>query len=413
MEYRTWRGDYMENIIKRFKRYIAIDTKSDENSNSCPSTPGQLELGAILVEELKELGLADVRQDENGYVYATLRSNIDTEVPTIGFIAHLDTSPSLDGKCINPQIFIYEGGDIKLNDQYTIRTEEFPFLKELVGKELITTDGTTLLGADDKAGIAAIIDAMEYLIAHPEIKHGDIKIGFTPDEEIGRGADLFDVEGFDADFAYTVDGGPIGELEYENFNAASVKIEIQGRSVHPGTAKNMMINSLRIAMEIENALPISQKPEYTEGYEGFYLLDTMIGSVDHTTMHYIVRDHSMAKFKEKKEYFKNLIDFLNKKYDNIITIEVKDSYYNMKEKIEPHMEIIELAKKSMLELEIQPSITPIRGGTDGARLSYMGLPCPNIFTGGYNFHGRFELIPTESMKLTSQLIVKIVENNAK
>ena len=403
----------MEKIVERFKRYISIDTKSDENSETCPSTKGQLELGAILVEELKELGLDDVKQDENGYVYATLKSNIDKEVPTIGFIAHLDTSPDLDGKCTNPQIFTYEGGDIKLNDKYSMSQKEFPFLKELVGKEIITTDGTTLLGADDKAGIAAIIDAMEYLIANPEIKHGDIKIGFTPDEEIGRGADLFDVKGFNADFAYTVDGGPLGELEYENFNAASVKIEIQGKNVHPGSAKNVMINSLRVALEIESMLPVEQKPEYTEGYEGFYLLDDITGNVDHTVVNYIIRDHSMEKFEEKKALFKEIIDFLNKKYGNIITIEIKDSYYNMREKIEPHMEIIELAKKSMLELGIEPNIKPIRGGTDGARLSYMGLPCPNIFTGGYNFHGRFELIPIESMKLASKLIVKIIENNSK
>jgi tripeptide aminopeptidase len=403
----------MDKIVERFKRYIAIDTKSDENSNTCPSTPGQLELGALLVDELKELGLDNVKQDNNGYVYATLKSNIDKKVPTIGFISHLDTSPDLDGKCTNPKIFNYEGGDIKLNGQYSMTTKEFPFLEGLVGKKIITTDGTTLLGADDKAGVAAIIEAMEYLKNHPEIKHGDIKIGFTPDEEIGRGADLFDVEGFDADFAYTVDGGPLGELEYENFNAASVRIEIQGKNVHPGTAKNVMINSLRVAMEIESMLPVAEKPEYTEGYEGFYLLDDMTGNVDHTIVNYIIRDHFMDRFQEKKSYFRKIVDFLNDKYGNIITIEIKDSYYNMKEKIEPHMDIIDLAKESMLELGIKPIIKPIRGGTDGARLSYMGLPCPNIFTGGYNFHGRFECIPVESMKLASQLIVKIIENNAK
>jgi len=390
----------MDKIVERFVKYIGVDTKSNEDNDTCPSTNGQLELGKILVEELKELGLEDVRQDENGYIYATLKS-------------HLDTSPDLDGKCINPKIFTYNGGDIKLNDKYTITEKEFPYLKELVEKELITTDGTTLLGADDKAGIAAIIDAMEYLINHPEIKHGDIKIGFTPDEEIGRGADKFDVEGFNADFAYTVDGGPVGELEYENFNAASVKIEIQGKNVHPGTAKNIMINSLRVAMEIENMLPVNEKPEYTEGYEGFYLLDDINGRVDHTTMSYIIRDHSMEKFEQKKNHIKNVVDFLNDKCGNIITIKIEDSYYNMREKIEPHMEIIELAKKSMIDLGIEPNIKPIRGGTDGARLSYMGLPCPNLFTGGYNFHGRYEFIPVESMKLASQLIVKIIENNAK
>lgn len=403
----------MDKIIERFKRYIAIDTKSNENSETCPSTSGQLELGALLVDELKEIGLRDVKQDKNGYVYATLKSNMDKKVPTIGFIAHLDTSPDLDGKCTNPQIIKYEGGDIKLNEQYMMTVKEFPFLKELIGQELMITDGTTLLGADNKAGIVEIITAMEYLIQNPDIKHGDIKIGFTPDEEIGRGADLFDVEGFGADFAYTVDGGPLGELEYENFNAASVKIEIHGKNVHPGTAKNIMINSLRIAMEIENMLPVNEKPEYTEGYEGFYLLDEIKGSVDYTELNYIIRDHSRDKFEEKKNHIKNVVDFLNNKYGNIINIEIKDSYYNMKEKIEPHMEIVELAKKSMIELGIEPIISPIRGGTDGARLSYMGLPCPNIFTGGYNFHGRFEFIPLESMKKASQLIVKIVENNAK
>lgn len=403
----------MAKIVERFKRYIAIDTRSDENSQTCPSTKGQLELGALLVKELKELGLEDAKQDENGYVYATLKSNMDKKVPTIGFIAHLDTSPDMDGKCTNPQIITYEGGDIKLNEEYSITVKEFPFLKDLVGKELITTDGTTLLGADDKAGIAAIMDAVEYLVTHPEIKHGDVKIAFTPDEEIGRGADLFDVEGFGADFAYTIDGGPLGELEYENFNAASAKIQIQGKNVHPGTAKNIMINALRIAMELESMLPVNEKPEYTEGYEGFYLLTDLSGTVDKAIMKYIIRDHSKEKFEHKKQYMKDVVDFLNKKYGNIIDIEIQDSYYNMREKIEPHMEIIELAKKSMEELNITPIIKPIRGGTDGANLSYKGLPCPNLFTGGYNYHGRFEFIPTESMMLASQLIVKIVENNAK
>lgn len=403
----------MEKIVERFKRYIAVDTRSDETSKTCPSTPGQLKLGALLVEELKEIGLTDARQDESGYVYASLESNMERKVPTIGFIAHLDTSPDLDGKCTNPQIIKYQGGDIKLNDQYTMTVEEFPFLKDLVGKELMVTDGTTLLGADDKAGIAEIIDAMEYLIQHPEIKHGDIRIAFTPDEEIGRGADLFDVEGFGADFAYTLDGGPLGELEYENFNAASVKIQIQGKNVHPGTAKNIMINSQLVAMDIEAMLPRNEKPEYTEGYEGFYLLTRFTGTVDSSEMNYIIRDHSRAKFEAKKDYLRNVIDFLNQKYGEIITIEIKDSYYNMKEKIEPHMEIIELAKESMMEIGIEPLIRPIRGGTDGARLSYMGLPCPNLFTGGYNYHGRFEFIPLESMKKASQLIVKIIENNAK
>lgn len=403
----------MEKMIERFKKYIAIDTKSDENSKTCPSSPGQLELGDLVAKDLKAIGLEDVKQDVNGYVYATLKSNLDRKVPTIGFIAHFDTSPDMDGKCVNPKTFVYEGGDIKLNDEYSLTVEEFPFLEDLIGKELITTDGTTLLGADNKAGIVEIMDAMEYLIENPEIKHGDIKIGFTPDEEIGRGANLFDVEYFGADFAYTIDGGPVGELEYENFNAASVKIDIQGKNVHPGTAKNIMVNSLKVAMEIEGMLPGNQVPEHTEGYEGFYLLTSINGGVDHSTVSYIIRDHSMDKFEEKKEYLKKVVDFLNDKYGNIITMVIEDSYYNMRGKIEPHMEIIDLASKSMKELGIEPIISPIRGGTDGARLSYMGLPCPNIFTGGYNFHGRFELIPTESMKLASKLIVKILENNTK
>ena len=403
----------MDKIVERFKRYIAIDTKADASSDTCPSTPGQLELGALLVEELKEIGLSDARQDENGYVYASLKSNIDKEVPTIGFIAHLDTSPDLDGRCTNPQIINYQGGDIRLNDQYTMTREDFPFLDDLVGQELLLTDGTTLLGADDKAGIAEIITAMEYLVQNPHIKHGDIKIGFTPDEEIGRGADLFGVEGFAADFAYTLDGGPLGELEYENFNAASAKIVIEGRNVHPGSAKNIMINSMLVAMELEDMLPQNEKPEYTEGYEGFYLLTEIQGSVDQCTMDYIIRDHSMDKFQAKKKHMENVVDFLNDKYGNIITLEIKDSYYNMKEKIQDHMEIVDLAKEAMIELGIEPNISPIRGGTDGARLSYMGLPCPNIFTGGYNYHGRFEFIPLESMKKACQVIVKIVEKNAK
>ena len=403
----------MDKVVERFVKYIGIDTKSDENSNSIPSTKGQLKLGKLLAEELKGLGLRDVKQDEYGYIYATLKSNIDKKVPTIGFISHLDTCPDLDGKCVSPKIFVYEGGDIKLSEKYSIKEKDFPYLKELVGKQLIATDGTTLLGADDKAGVSAIMDAVEYLVNHPEIKHGDIKIGFTPDEEIGRGADKFDVKGFNADFAYTLDGGPLGELDYENFNAASAKIEIQGKNVHPGTAKNIMINSIRVAMEIESMLPVNEKPEYTEGYEGFYLLDGINGSVGCTVMNYIIRDHSMEKFEHKKNHIKKVVDFLNTKYGDIINIKIEDSYYNMKEKVEPHMEIIELAKKSMLDLEIEPDIKPIRGGTDGARLSYMGLPCPNLFTGGYNFHGRYEFIPVESMKLASQLIVKIIENNAK
>lgn len=403
----------MVDIVDRFKKYVKINTQADESSETCPSSKGQLELGRVVLEDMKEIGLEDLVQDENGYVYGTLKSNIDREVPTIGFVAHFDTSPDMSGEGVKPQQFLYEGGDIRLNDDYTMTVEEYPFLEDLKGQELITSDGTTLLGSDDKSGIAEILDAMQFLVEHPEIEHGDIRIGFTPDEEIGRGADLFDVEGFGADFAYTMDGGPVGELEYENFNAASVYLKIQGQNVHPGTAKNVMINSLRLAMEIESMLPVNEKPEYTEGYEGFFLMDTINGSVDYTEMEYIIRDHSMEKFEEKKKLMEDIVGFLNKKYDNRIDLKIEDSYYNMREKIEPHMEIIDLAEKSMVELGIEPNIKAIRGGTDGARLSYMGLPCPNIFAGGYNFHGRFELVPVESMRLASKLIVKIVENNAK
>lgn len=403
----------MEKIVERFKKYISVDTKSDGSSDTVPSTEGQLELGKILVEDLKEIGLKDVYQDENGYVYATLPSNIDESVPTVGFIAHFDTSPDLDGKVTNPQIVDYKGGDIKLNDEYSLTVEEYPALKDLEGKTLITTDGTTLLGADDKAGIAEIVDAMEYLIENPDIKHGTIKVGFTPDEEIGRGADLFDVEGFGADFAYTMDGGPLGELQYENFNAAGVEINIKGTNVHPGTAKDTMVNSMKVAMELDSMLPSSQVPEHTEGYEGFFLLIDIDGTVDETTLHYIIRDFSMEEFENKKKLMEDAVEFLNKKYGGIVDLRMEDSYYNMREKVEPHIEIVELAKESMEEIGIQPDIKPVRGGTDGARLSYMGLPTPNIFTGGYNYHGRFEFIPIESMKKASELIVRISENIAK
>jgi len=400
------------HYLERFKRYISIDTKSNEDSTSCPSTAGQLELGKLLVEELTAMGLK-AEQDKDGYIYSSLPANTDKKIPVIGFIAHMDTAPDLDGKCVNPHVFIYKGGDIKLNDEYTMTVKEFPFLKDLEGLELVTTDGTTLLGADDKSGITIIMNAIEHLLAHPEIKHGEIKIGFTPDEEIGRGADRFDVKKFAADFAYTIDGGPLGELEYENFNAAGVKIEIQGKNVHPGSAKNVMINSLSAARELENMLPEQEKPEYTCGYEGFIHLHGIEGTVDFTKMSYIIRDHSMEGFTHKKELIKAAVDFLNKKYGNIIKMEMKDSYYNMKEKIEPCMHIIDLAKKSMEELGIKPIIKPIRGGTDGARLSFMGLPCPNIFAGGYNFHGRFEFVPTSFIEKGIELVIKIAENNAK
>ena len=400
------------HYLERFKRYIAMDTKSDEENEGCPSTPGQLELGRLLVKELQDLGL-QAEQDSHGYVYSVLPANTDKKVPAIGFIAHMDTAPDLDGTCVNPKVFTYTGGDIKLNGEYTMSVQDFPFLKDLEGQEIVTTDGTTLLGADDKAGLTIIMGAVEYLLAHPEIKHGEIKIGFTPDEEIGRGADLFDVKRFAADFAYTIDGGPLGELQYENFNAAGAKVEIKGKNVHPGSAKNVMINSISIACEFQNMLPKEQKPEYTCGYEGFIHLNSIQGSEDFTKMTFIIRDHSMKEFEKKKAVLQAAADFLNTKYGNAVTLEIRDSYFNMKEKIEPCMHIIDLAKRSMEELGITPMIVPIRGGTDGARLSFMGLPCPNIFAGGYNFHGRFELIPTRSIEKGIELLVKIAENNAK
>lgn len=400
------------HYLERFKRYIAMDTKSDEENEGCPSTLGQLELGRLLVKELQDLGL-QAEQDSHGYVYSALPANTDKKVPAIGFIAHMDTAPDLDGKCVNPKVFTYTGGDIKLNGEYTMSVQDFPFLKDLEGQEIVTTDGTTLLGADDKAGLTIIMGAIEYLLAHQEIKHGEIKIGFTPDEEIGRGADLFDVKRFAADFAYTIDGGPLGELQYENFNAAGAKVEIKGKNVHPGSAKNVMINSISIACEFQNMLPKEQKPEYTCGYEGFIHLNSIQGSEDFTKMTFIIRDHSMKEFEKKKAVLQAAADFLNTKYGNAVTLEIRDSYFNMKEKIEPCMHIIDLAKRSMEELGITPMIVPIRGGTDGARLSFMGLPCPNIFAGGYNFHGRFELIPTRSIEKGIELLVKIAENNAK
>ncbi len=402
----------MEKLVNRFLNYVKYDTTSDESSTSVPSTASQLEFAKILYNDLKEIGLSDVTIDEYGYVMATLPSNIEEEVPTVGFIAHMDTSPDMSGKDIKPKIITnYDGKDIVLNPEKNIvmRVKDFPELKNYVGKDLIISDGTTLLGADNKAGIAEIVTAVEYLINNPHIPHGTVKIGFTPDEEIGRGADHFDVEKFGADFAYTVDGGPIGELEYENFNAATAKISIQGRNVHPGTAKNKMINSILVAGELNDLLPVNERPEYTENYEGFYHIVSFNGTVEKTDMVYIIRDHSIEKFKSKKETLKRAVDFINYKYGDIVSLELKDTYYNMKEKIEPVMYIIDLAKKAMESLGIEPLIKPIRGGTDGARLSYMGLPCPNIFTGGHNFHGKFEYIPIFAMEKAVATILKIIE----
>lgn len=403
-------------MINRFLKYVKIATDSNPENLQCPSSDIQWDLGKVIVEDLKELGLEDISLDENCYIMATLPANCTEKIPSIGFIAHMDTAPTYNGIGVNPRIVKYEGGDIVLNKELNIilSSKDFSHMNNYIGQDLIVTDGKTLLGADDKAGIVEIIEAIKYLKEHPEIKHGEIKIGFTPDEEIGRGANFFDVEKFNCKFAYTVDGGELGELEYENFNAASAVIKIKGRDIHPGTAKNSMINSIMIAMELNSMLPPEQRPEHTENYEGFFLLNDMKGTVEDTTMNYIIRDHSMKKFNEKKNLIKAAVMYLQLKYkDACIEIEVKDSYYNMREKIEPVMYVIDLAKKSMEELGIEPHIRPIRGGTDGARLSYKGLPCPNLFTGGHNFHGKFEYISVQSMEKARDLIVKIIENTAK
>ena len=407
----------MNSLVERFLKYVQIDTDSNPESNACPSSEIQWDLAKVIVEDLKALGMEDITLDENCYIMATLPANCDEDIPAIGFIAHMDTAPSYNGRGVKPRIVEnYNGEDIVLNadENVVLSPKDFAHMKNYIGQDLIVTDGSSLLGADDKAGIVEIIEAIKYLKEHPEIKHGVIKVGFTPDEEIGRGAELFDVQKFDCKFAYTVDGGELGELEYENFNAASATVKIQGRDIHPGSAKNSMINSIMIAMELNAMLPCDQRPEHTENYEGFFLLDELTGTVENTKMEYIIRDHSMRKFNEKKIIIKDAVQYLAKKYkDAKIEIEVKDSYYNMREKIEPVMYIIDLAKKSMEELEIVPNIRPIRGGTDGARLSYRGLPCPNLFTGGHNFHGRFEYICIQSMEKARDLIVKIAENVGK
>lgn len=402
----------MKNVVERFLEYVKIDTMSDPESGTCPSSEKQKNLGKILVEEMKSMGLTQVKMDVNGYVYGTLQANVEGK-PSIGLIAHMDTSPDFSGADVKPLIVEnYNGEDVVLNEALNIvmKTEDFPSLKRYKGQTLITTDGTTLLGADNKAGIAEILTAVEYLIAHPEIKHGDVKIGFTPDEEIGRGADLFDVEGFDAAFAYTVDGGEIGGIEYENFNAASAKVHINGNNIHPGSAKNKMVNAIHIGTELSTMLPMAQRPEHTEMYEGFYHLNDFNGTVEHADMLYIIRDHDRRKFEEKKQVIKEAVKFLNEKYgENTVELILSDSYYNMREKVEEQMHIVETAKKAMLALDIEPETNPVRGGTDGARLSYMGLLTPNLFTGGANFHGKFEYIVKESMESAVSVIVKILE----
>ncbi len=407
----------MEHLVERFIRYAKINTQSDEHSKNSPSTESQLEFARLLADELKNIGLDDITLDDNGYLMATLAANISKELPVIGFIAHMDTSPDIKAAAINPQIIEqYYGKNIVLNAKHNIVLSpvEFPVLNHYIGQPLIVTDGLSHLGADDKAGIAEIITAMEYLIQHPEIKHGPVRIAFTPDEEIGRGTDKFNIKKFNASFAYTIDGGGIGEIEYENFNAARAKITIQGQNVHPGSAKNKMKNSMLIAMELNGMLPAYEIPEHTENYEGFYHLTEINGNVETTNMNYIIRDHDKERFERKKELLIKIVDHLNLKYGpRTVKIIMVDQYYNMKEKIEPVFSIIELAINAMKAVGIVPKIVPIRGGTDGAKLSYMGLPCPNLFTGGHNFHSRFEFIPIRSMQKAVEMIVKIIELHAK
>ncbi|MGF7399045.1 peptidase T [Thermoanaerobacterium thermosaccharolyticum] len=403
----------MQNVAHRFLKYVKYETTSNENSSKCPSTDGQMAFAKDLAAELKAIGLTDVSVDENGYVMGTVPSNIDRKIPVVGFISHMDTSPDMSGKNVNPQIIEnYDGKDIILNKDKNIvlSPSDFPELKDYIGKTLITTDGTTLLGADDKAGIAEIVTACEYLISHPEIKHGTIKVCITPDEEIGRGADKFDVKKFGADFAYTIDGGKLGELEYENFNAASAKIIIHGRNVHPGTAKGKMKNSVLIGGELASMLPLEETPENTEGYEGFYHINNFNGDVEETHLYYIIRDFDKENFENRKNYLLNLINKLNEKYgEGTVEIDLKDQYYNMREIIEKDMSIVEIALKAIEQAGVKPDVSPIRGGTDGARLSYMGLPTPNIFTGGHNFHGKYEYIPIFAMEKAVEVILNIVK----
>lgn len=401
------------SVLERFLRYIVIDTQSKDEMDVIPSTQKQFNLANLLAEELKAMGASDVKVDDHAYVYAAIPATTDKAIPVLGFIAHMDTSPAFSGENVKPQIVKnYDGTDILMNKEtgLTMEVAAYPDLLNYVGQDLITTDGTTLLGADDKAGVAEIMALADYLLSHPEIPHGTIKIGFTPDEEVGCGANLFDVEGFGADVAYTVDGGALGELEYENFNAAAAKVKVHGLSIHPGSSKGKMKNAILMAMEFQNMLPVFENPMYTEGYEGFFHLNDIQGDVENTTMNYIIRDHDMEKFQEKKAYIQRVADYMNQKYgEGTIELILRDSYFNMKEKIAPHMYLIDLAKEAMLDLGIEPLVCPIRGGTDGARLSYMGLPCPNLCTGGHNYHGKYEYISIQSMEKTVELLYKIVE----
>lgn len=402
----------MEKILDKFLLYISFDTASDPESQTQPSTTKQFALLEVLLKELHQLGVADASLDEYGYVMASIPSNMDKKVPAIGFIAHVDTSPDASGRDIRPQIIRqYDGKPVLLNKAKELYLDpaEFPELLFYKGQTLITTDGTTLLGADDKAGVAAIMSAVQYLMAHPEVKHGPVKIAFTPDEEIGRGVAKFDVKRFGADYAYTIDGGQIGEMEYENFNAAMARIHIQGRNIHPGYAKGKMINALIIGTELNNMLPVEQRPEFTDHYEGFFHIISFRGTVEEAELSYIIRDHDLSKFEQKKKLMQEIAGFLNQKYGRCVTLEIKDQYFNMRTQVEPYMHIVEKAANAMKAAGITPIVHPIRGGTDGAQLSYRGLPCPNIFAGGHNFHGKMEYLPLESMEKASEVILRIIE----
>ncbi|MCE5236207.1 MAG: peptidase T [Clostridiaceae bacterium] len=398
------------NATERFLKYVAYDTASEPESEQMPSTQKQFALANALADEMRQMGVSGVRVDEHAYVYGFLPETVKN-LPALGFVAHMDTSPDAPGANVKPRIEKnYGGGDILLSESAVLSPERFPGLLNCIGQDLIVTDGNTLLGADDKAGIAEILTMAEYLIAHPEMKRGKICIGFTPDEEVGRGADLFDVEGFGADFAYTVDGGALGELEYENFNAANARVTAYGRGIHPGSAKNKMLNAMHVAMEFDSLLPAWQRPEHTEGYEGFFHLTQMAGEIEKAVLGYIVRDHDKNLFEQKKALMEQAAAYLNQKYGaNTLKLEMRDSYYNMKEMILPHMHLIETASAAMRALGVEPEIVPVRGGTDGARLSYMGLPCPNLCTGGYNYHGRYEFIPVQSLEKITEILVKLVD----
>ena len=405
------------NLLERFLKYVSIHTTSDENTGLVPSTPQQMEFAKILAEELKDMGMQDVSLDKKGYLMATLPSNIDKNVPTVGFISHLDTSPDMSGKNVKPRIVEnYDGNDIVLNEKENIvlSPKQFPELTMYRGQSLVVTNGLTLLGADDKAGIAEIMTAMDYFIKNPDVKHGKVRIAFNPDEEIGLGAHHFDVEKFGCQFAYTMDGGEIGELEYENFNAAGAKVTFYGTNVHPGYAKNKMVNSMKIATKFMATVPANESPEYTDGYEGFYHLTGIGGDVEKTTVSYIIRDHDRKKFEERKAHLQMLVDKINSEFgDNTATLEIKDQYYNMKEKVEPVKYIVDIASEAIRQAGVEPKVKPIRGGTDGAQLSFKGLPCPNIFAGGHNFHGKYEFVPIQSMEKATEVvknIIKIVAN---